>query len=71
MEDVFEYLEQLPDGISEAVAPCADGFTVYIDEALDEIGRLEAYNHAIRHIKRRDFAKKDVQMIESATPTAE
>lgn len=65
MDEVFTYLVPLPAGINEMVTPCADGFTVYIDSDLDEAHRIRAYNHAIRHIKRGDFSKSDVGMIET------
>ncbi len=44
--------------------PCADGFTVYIDDSLDEYGRMDALAHALRHIKSEDWNKSNVQEIE-------
>lgn len=65
MDNVFTYLVDLPDGLNEIVAPCADGnFTVYIDARLDNVQRQKAYQHAIRHIQNDDFSKTDVQEIE-------
>ena len=46
------------------VTPCDGGYTVYIDDRLDQAGRREAYRHAVRHIARDDFVKGDVQEIE-------
>ena len=67
MDDVFVYLVQLPSGIHEFVRPCADGFTIYIDIDLPEEERIEAYNHAMRHIKYGHFDydnEKTVQEME-------
>ena len=64
MDDVYVYCIHLPDGIDEMVTPCADGYTVYISEQLDQEHRIRAYHHALRHIRKRDFEKTSVQMIE-------
>jgi hypothetical protein len=66
MEDIYVYLVQLPDGVKEMVAPCSNGYTVYIDARLDEAQRLKEYYHALRHIKDDDHSKEDVQEIEHA-----
>lgn len=70
MDDVYVYLiDSLPPGVHEFVTPCADGYTVYIDIAMDEQHRLDAYNHALEHIRRGDFdadATVTVQEIELA-----
>ena len=64
MEDVYVYLVNLPDGIHEMVASGVDGYTIYIDEKLSDVGRMKAYEHALRHIKNGDFEKESVQEIE-------
>ena len=63
-EPVFVYHIPLPDGVSEIVLPCLDGHTVYIDDRLSYEAQIEAYRHAIRHIRNRDFEKENVQEIE-------
>lgn len=65
MVDYYVYLVPLPDGFNEAILPCADGFTIYINDKLDQAHRVEALNHAIKHINREDFGKDDVQQIEA------
>lgn len=62
---VFVYHIPLPDGVHEIVLPCLDGHTVYIDNQLSYEAQIEAYRHAIKHIKNRDFEKPDVQEIEA------
>lgn len=64
MDDIFVYYVGLPTGVREIVMPCSDGFTIYINECLDEEGRMKAYEHALRHIRDNDWSKKDVQEIE-------
>jgi len=65
MDDIFVYVVSLPDQIREMVLPCADGYTIYINEMLDESERLKSYYHAIDHIDNKDWNKKDVQIIET------
>ena len=64
MDDIFVYFIKLPEGVNEMVMPCFTGYTVYIDERLSDQKKLEAYNHAMWHIKNHDFEKADVQEIE-------
>ena len=64
MIDIYAYTVKLPPGINEMVAPCADGFTVYLSDRLSPEKRIEAYEHALNHIKGNDFEKSDVSRIE-------
>lgn len=64
MDDVFIYFIDLPPKVSEAVTPCLDGYTIYINQNLSRDRQLKAYQHAIRHITNNDFEKSDVQQIE-------
>lgn len=64
MDRIFVYLVKLPKGINEAVLPCLEGYTIYIDSRLTWEGRQEAYDHAMKHIENGDFEKNDVQEIE-------
>ena len=65
MDEFFVYIVPMPDGVREFVTPCADGYTVYIDEKLDERHRMEALQHAVRHAMNGDFFDPDVQQIEA------
>ena len=47
------------------VAPCIDGYTVYLNARLSCAGRVKAYRHALRHIERNDWNKSSVQDIEN------
>lgn len=67
MDDVYVYFVQLPPGVREMVTPCADGYTVYIDECLDQNTRKTAYLHAIEHINNYSFEFDNVQEIENMT----
>lgn len=64
MDNIYTYVVPLPNGVNEAVLSCADGYTIYIDDKLSPTGRVEAYNHAVRHIYANDFVLLDVQEIE-------
>jgi len=64
MDDIFIYCIPLPDNVSEAVTPCLTGYTVYINSKLDREHALQAYRHALRHIRNGDFERPDVQVIE-------
>ena len=41
-------------------------YTILINAKLSDQGRIEAYEHALRHIENDDFDKTNVQEIESA-----
>lgn len=47
------------------VSPCCDGYTIWIDSSLDEIHRMRAYQHALEHIRRRDFERDSATAIEA------
>lgn len=66
-DDVYVYLrDDFPPGSHEMVSPNADGtYTVLIDARLNDVMRLDAYNHALKHIEDGDFEKTDVQEIEA------
>lgn len=54
-----------PNCGNEMIVENEDGsYTVLINAKLSYVGRLRAYEHAIRHIKNCDFEKDDVQKIE-------
>lgn len=65
MDEIYAYIVRLPDGIDEIVVPCYDGHTVYLDERLDRARMLKKYEHAVGHIRGKDWEKDDVQSIES------
>lgn len=55
MDRIFVYLIKMPHGISEAVLPCEDGYTIYLEESLTREELIRAYDHAISHIDNGDF----------------
>lgn len=58
------YVVDLP--VNEAVCPCEPfGYSVYINARLSAEGQRRAYDHALRHIERRDWERDDVNAIES------
>lgn len=65
MDNVFVYYVPLPEGIDEAVLPCFDGYTIYIDSRQSSSGMERAYEHALEHIINNDFEKFDIQEIEN------
>lgn len=65
MDDVFTYLIDLPPKINEAVTPCLDGYTIYINRNLSKDKQIKAYLHALHHIMNCDFERSNVQQIES------
>ena len=54
MDNIYIYLVKLPPGINEAVLPCEDGYTVYLDERLMGEDLIRAYDHAMEHIDNGD-----------------
>ena len=65
MDNIYVYYVPLPEGIDEAVLPCFDGYTIYIDSKQSISGMERAYKHAIGHIINNDFEKHDVKEIET------
>ena len=67
ISDVNVYLLDFHSNkINEAVIPNEDGtYTILINARMASNKLLEAYKHALNHIKNNDFAKDDVQSIES------
>jgi len=64
--DIFVHLIDIPGTTNEVVCPNEDGsYSVFIDASLSDVGRKQAYEHALRHIKDNDFEKEDVQFIEA------
>lgn len=67
MDDIYLYRIKMPRNQKEIVLPCLNGYTVYINESLDENQAVKAYNHAIDHIRKNDCdGRGDVQEIEYA-----
>ena len=50
MDDVYVYVIDMPEKTREMIAPCLDGYTVYIDDKLSPQGKRNAYAHAVSHI---------------------
>ena len=64
MDEIYTYIVTLPIGVDELVVPCADGYTVYLADRLDSFALREKYEHAVTHIRRKDWEKADVREIE-------
>lgn len=65
MAEIFTYIVDLPTDTHEMVAPCADGYTVYLRAGDTREMQLAAYQHALEHVLRGDFDHGDVQSIET------
>lgn len=53
-DNVFVYRVTAPPSVKEMVMPCADGYTVYINDSLSPEEQKAAYLHALDHIDRGD-----------------
>jgi len=53
-DNIYIYLVKLPPKICEAVLPCEDGYTIYLDERLSGDELIKAYDHAMEHINNGD-----------------
>lgn len=63
--DIYVYVKDMPTKVHEAVCPCDDGYTVYLNSKLSQLQQEEALRHAIKHIENNDFeSEEDVQTIE-------
>ena len=60
-----QILDMDPMVAEQVVKNHDDSFTIFLNARLNYERRLEAYQHAIRHIENDDFYKTDVQRIEA------
>ena len=64
-DDIYVYIIPFPTlKATEMVVPCDGGYTVYLNAKMSKNRLLEAYNHALTHIKNHDWEKDDVNQIE-------
>lgn len=63
--EYYVYCVPMNWNTKEMVAPCVDGHTIYINDALSQSQRIEAFKHAVRHTEADDFCDEDIQEIES------
>ena len=59
MDEIYLYVGDIPGTVNEMVVPCCDGYTIYIDVKLSYAEKLEAYHHAMEHIRNDDFHSCD------------
>lgn len=59
MDEIYLYLIDIPGTVNEMVVPCYDGYTIYIDVSLSYEEKLDAYHHAMEHIRNDDFHSGD------------
>lgn len=65
MNDIYVYIIDMPTKSSEVVAPCLDGYTIYLNARLSRLQQEEALRHAMRHIENNDFeSEEDISTIE-------
>ena len=64
-DDIYIYPADLPLGVKEIVAPCLDGYTVYVNTRYTREAQTGAFYHAVGHIEGNDWEKDDVQEIET------
>lgn len=64
MDDIYVYLVDLPTAVPEMVTPCLGGYTIYLNARLSCHERVQAYLHAMEHVRRNDWEKDNVQEIE-------
>ena len=55
MDEIYLYMIDIPGSATEMVVPCCDGYTIYIDVKLSHEEKVEAYHHAMEHIKHDDW----------------
>ena len=65
-DNIYVYLIDMPVSISEAVTPCCDGFTIYLNSRLSQAAQEKSFRHAMWHIEHNDFERDDIQEIETA-----
>lgn len=65
----FDYavrLVNLPLGVNGMVIEDENGFyNIYINEKLNDISKISAFNHEIMHINNNDFAKEKASVFDN------
>ena len=68
MEDINVQLLNMDTKIPEQlVKNNDDSYTIFLNSRLSRDSQLKSYYHALKHIRENDFAKKEVQEIETNT----
>lgn len=66
MPDIYTCLLNMDTMVSEQVVHNSDDtYTIFLNARLTHERLLEAYDHAVNHIKRGDFEKEDANRIEA------
>ena len=64
MEEVIVRIVPLPDGVPAFTLPDVDGYyDVYLNEKLDEIARIRAFEHELEHIRKGDWERLDYMTV--------
>lgn len=68
MEDINVQLLNMDTKIPEHLVKNEDdSYTIFLNAKLTHENQLKSYYHALKHIKRDDFCKENVQEIETKT----
>lgn len=54
MDNYYIYLVPMAGDMDEAVLPCLDGYTIYLNKDLMGEDLIRAYEHAVFHIENGD-----------------
>ncbi len=54
MDNYYIYLVPMAGDMDEAVLPCQDGYTIYLNQDLMGEDLIRAYEHAVFHIENGD-----------------
>ena len=54
MDNYYIYLVPMAGDMDEAVLPCMDGYTIYLNQDLMGEDLIRAYEHAVFHIENGD-----------------
>lgn len=70
VDDIFVYInENMPNTAAELVSPNPDGtYTILLNGKLTKERQIEAFWHAVRHIRHNDFERVEtlgIQVIET------
>ena len=55
MDNYYIYLVPMAGDMDEAVLPCMDGYTIYLNQDLMGEDLIRAYEHAVFHIENGDI----------------
>ena len=64
LPEIYIYYAPFPMSVKEAIRPCSDGYTIYLNQNLTREQQLESLKHAVTHIILEHFETDNGKTVE-------